>query len=63
MEEWTHSNNKREHTTGECRKLFKNRVTPYGEMAEWSKADALKAFEAKASVGSNPTLSASSKTI
>ena len=32
----------------------------YGEMAEWSKAPVLKTGDVKASVGSNPTLSASS---
>ena len=31
----------------------------YGEMAEWSKAPVLKTGDVKASVGSNPTLSAS----
>ena len=30
----------------------------YGEMAEWSKAPVLKTGDVKASVGSNPTLSA-----
>ena len=32
----------------------------HGEMAEWSKAPVLKTGDVKASVGSNPTLSASS---
>ena len=31
----------------------------HGEMAEWSKAPVLKTGDVKASVGSNPTLSAS----
>ena len=31
---------------------------PFGEMAEWSKAPVLKTGDVKASVGSNPTLSA-----
>ena len=34
------------------------RVFAYGEMAEWSKAPVLKTGDVKASVGSNPTLSA-----
>lgn len=33
----------------------------YGEMTEWFKVDALKAFEVKASVGSNPTLAVGKK--
>lgn len=35
-----------------------NRTFTCGEMAEWSKAPALKTGDVKASVGSNPTLSA-----
>ena len=34
------------------------RIFAYGEMAEWSKAPVLKTGDVKASVGSNPTLSA-----
>ena len=34
----------------------------HGEMAEWSKAPVLKTGDVKASVGSNPTLSASTIT-
>ena len=33
-------------------------VFTHGEMAEWSKAPVLKTGDVKASVGSNPTLSA-----
>jgi hypothetical protein len=33
----------------------------HGEMAEWSKAPVLKTGDVKASVGSNPTLSARNK--
>ena len=33
-------------------------LSRYGEMAEWSKAPVLKTGDVKASVGSNPTLSA-----
>ena len=35
----------------------------HGEMAEWSKAPVLKTGDVKASVGSNPTLSARSHSI
>ena len=35
----------------------------YAEMAEWSKAPALKIGDVKASVGSNPTLRAKEKNI
>ena len=37
---------------------FLLRIFAYGEMAEWSKAPVLKTGDVKASVGSNPTLSA-----
>ena len=38
---------------------LKQGVFTHGEMAEWSKAPVLKTGDVKASVGSNPTLSAS----
>ena len=40
-------------------RLVENAFT-HGEVAEWSKAPVLKTGDVKASVGSNPTLSANS---
>ena len=49
--------------TKERRALRRLSLKKNGEMAEWSKAPALKTGDVKASVGSTPTLSAKKKQV